>query len=113
MYATRRTAQGSISSSADFPVALQHVLAPMLEKCALVYIDDVLLFARDAEGVVDANASSTRSSRRPTSERATKEWRTAPAKQWQACPAGWVGGVAAFLLPRPTRKDHGGGGACT
>jgi hypothetical protein len=28
----------------------------VLGKCALVYIDDVLLFARDAESLVDANA---------------------------------------------------------
>jgi hypothetical protein len=56
MYAMRRAAQGSINGSADFSIALQNVLAPMLGKCALVYIDDVLLFARDAESLVDANA---------------------------------------------------------
>jgi hypothetical protein len=28
----------------------------MLGKCALVYIDNVLLFARDTEGLVAANA---------------------------------------------------------
>ena len=52
----RRAAQGSIDSSADLSIALQRVLKPMIGMCALVYIDDVLLFARDATGLVDASA---------------------------------------------------------
>ncbi len=56
MYPMRRAAQGSINSSTDLSIALQEVLKPMLGKCALVCIDDVLLFARAAKGLVDAHA---------------------------------------------------------
>jgi hypothetical protein len=55
-YAMCRAAQGSINSSADFSIALQEVLKPMLGVNALVYIDDVLLYAKDPEALVDANA---------------------------------------------------------
>ena len=48
----RRVSFGLANAPAYFQRAMSHVLAPLLGKCALVYIDDIIIYSKDMESHV-------------------------------------------------------------